>query len=80
MVRRYACPVCKHNQTQFEIIYKLSQQIQKDPETGAVIYASDSLETPMVGRRPDIDVRCSQCGYIGNESVFIKTALREYPR
>ncbi len=77
MPQRYVCPICRQNRSQFEIIYRLAQQIQKDPETGALLYVSDTLEMPMLGSRPELEVRCQSCGYTGTESIFIKTAAKE---
>lgn len=77
MNQKYTCPVCRENHTDFEIIYRLIQKIRKDPETGKVIYASDILETPAQGRKPELEIRCAKCGYTARERLFVQAALRE---
>lgn len=77
MDQKYSCPVCRQNQTKFEIIYKLIQEIHKDPDTGKVIYVSDILDTPLRNRHSELEIRCTKCGYVAREWLFIQTAKRE---
>ncbi|MGI6081907.1 MAG: hypothetical protein ACOYEP_03435 [Limnochordia bacterium] len=75
--RVYACPVCKTNTGRFHIVYKLIQEIHQDPDSGRVLYRSDELETMTKGDgQPDLDIRCQQCEYVGQEAVFIRQAQR----
>lgn len=81
MSRPYTCPVCRSNSEQFALVYKLAQEITKDPDTGAVLYYADELETVTKGDgKPDMDVRCLLCGYIGQERAFVQEARHEHPR
>ena len=76
--RPYLCPICKSNRREFELVYKLAQEIQKDPETGETLFRSDELTTlTKDDGRPDIDVKCRQCGYIGAETAFSRAARRK---
>lgn len=78
MPRRYLCPACRSNRKEFEIVYKLVQEVQLDATSGHVLFQSDELTT-LVRRdgRPDLDVRCGRCGYTGSESSFTKAAERD---
>lgn len=78
MASAYLCPVCKANRAEFEIVYKLAQEISKDEETGETLYQSEEL-TALVREdgRPDVDVRCRLCGYAGPEAHFIGAARRD---
>jgi len=40
----YLCPVCRANRQAFDLVYKLAQEIRKNPETGKTVYRSDELE------------------------------------
>jgi len=74
----YLCPVCRANRQAFDLVYKLAQEIRKDPETGKTVYRSDELE--LMRRedgQPDIDVKCRQCGYAGAEQSFVRAARRD---
>lgn len=76
--RPYLCPVCRDNREEFELVYKLAQEIRKDPETGKTLYAADELAVlAKEDGRPDLDVRCGRCGYVGAESAFRRAAHRE---
>lgn len=72
----YLCPVCKNNRCHFQLIFKIGQEIRKDADTGETVFVSDELETLSRAGKPDIDVKCLGCGYVGYEKVFIKAALR----
>lgn len=74
----YLCPVCQRNRSKFELIYKLTQEIVKDEQTGAVIFKADEFESPIhADGRPDIDVKCSACSYVASESIFVGAARRD---
>lgn len=78
MSRGYLCPVCKANRSRFELIYKLAQEIHKDAESGQTLYQGDELSVLVKSDgRPDLDVRCSACGYTGAEGSFARAAERE---
>jgi rubredoxin len=75
--RAYTCPVCKTNASRFCIVYKIAQEIHQDPDNGQIVYRSDDLETlTKSDGQPDLEVRCQQCGYVGQEAVFIRQAER----
>lgn len=76
MVIPYACPVCRTNRTRFEVICKIAREIHKDPDTGENTYIAPELETISRSGKPDIDVKCLNCGYTGYESLFAKAARR----
>lgn len=82
MARPYLCPVCKANRREFDLVYKLAQEIHIDPETGKTLYRSDELVALCRDDgRPAIDVRCRLCGYVAAESAFGRAAVRdERPR
>jgi len=82
MIKPYFCPVCRSNRTDFIIIYRLTRQVRKDPDTGDVTYQAPELEAPTRNGQPEVDVRCCRCGYTGHESLFIKAAARQphHPR
>lgn len=70
--------MCKANRKEFDLVYKLTQEIRKDPETGATLYRSDELAAMCrKDGRPDVDVRCRLCGYVASESVFSRAAQRD---
>lgn len=72
MTQAYSCPACRRNRQKFTLIYKLAQDITKDPESGETLYGADELETlAREDGSPDIDMRCAACGYSGPESSFI---------
>lgn len=77
MARPYTCPVCRGNNRNFSFIFKLAQEIVKDPDSGATTFIADELETVT---RPsgevDLDIRCEACGYIGPEQTFALQARR----
>jgi len=74
----YLCPVCKANRKEFDLVYKLAQEIRKDPESGATLYRSDELVAMCrEDGRPDIDVRCRLCGYVASETAFSRAARRD---
>lgn|GEM_PF-980624 len=78
MGRAYLCPVCKANRREFELVYKLAQEIVKDPDSGATLFCSDELTALLKeDGRPDLDVKCRQCGYVGAEAAFHRAALRD---
>lgn len=78
MPQAYLCPVCRGNRSNFDVIFKMSQEIQKEAETGETLYVSDELVTLVRDDgRPDLDVRCRQCGYVGAEAAFAGAARRE---
>lgn len=77
MAARYSCPICKEERAHFDLIYKLAREIRLDPHTGEVLFSSDEMETVARNGRPDIDVRCHTCGYIGNEMAFRQAGGRE---
>ena len=75
----YLCPLCKGNRTHFELIYKLAQEVRKDPDSGAAVFLSDELTTlARLDGRLDLDVRCARCWYVGAESAFVKAAEYDY--
>ncbi len=76
--RPYLCPVCKGNRTRFELIFKMAQEVHKDPTSGITQFQSDELTT-LTHRdgRLDLDVRCDKCGYVGTEKSFVKAAERD---
>lgn len=75
--RAYACPVCRTNVSRFCIVYKIAQEIRQDTDNGQITYLADDLEilTTSDGR-PDLEVKCQQCGYVGQEAVFIRQSER----
>ena len=78
MASPYLCPVCKANRSEFQLVYKLLQEISKDEETGETLYQGDELTTLVrADGRPHVDVRCRRCGYIGPEPNFAGAALRD---
>lgn len=71
----YTCPVCRTNSSEFSLVYKLIQDIIKDPYSGKTTFVSDELE--MMARpdgQPDLDIRCGVCGYVGQEAAFARQA------
>ena len=44
---------------------------------GETVYRSDELTTRREDGRPDIDVKCRQCGYVGAETAFVRAARRD---
>lgn len=79
--RPYLCPVCRANRVEFELVYKLAQEIRKDPDTGRTVYRADELAVlTKEDGRPDLDVKCRQCGYVGAESTFSRAASRKDAR
>lgn len=79
--RAYLCPVCNVNRKEFELVYKLAQEIHKDPQTGETLFRSDELTTlSKEDGRPDLDVKCLQCGYVGAEAAFSRAAQRDERR
>lgn len=71
MPQIYRCPKCGKNRSKFSLIYKLAQEISKDPDSGDTLYYSDELETLLLADgRPDLDMRCAACGYAGPEAEF----------
>lgn len=76
--RAYLCPVCKVNRKEFDLIYKLAQEIHKDPDSGETLFRSDELAALLKeDGRPDLDVKCRQCGYVGAEAAFHRAAKRD---
>lgn len=80
MGQPFLCPVCHDNRTEFMQIYKLAREITKDPDTGAVTYASDEWETVAKDGRPELDVQCRLCGHVGKERDFERAARRDDTR
>lgn len=77
VTRSYLCPVCRDNRREFELVYKLAQEIRLDPESGRTVYLSDELAVLTKGDgRPDLDVKCLRCGYVGGELAFSRAAER----
>lgn len=77
-IKPYLCPVCKRNWCEFEIIYKIAQEVRKDRHSGRTVYKSDEYVSLTRGDgRPDLDVRCRKCGYVGTENAFVGAAARE---
>lgn len=76
----FLCPVCRDNRTEFRQVYKLARDIRKDPDTGAVEYASDQWETVTKDGRPDLDVQCGLCGHVARERDFVRAARRDQER
>ncbi|NLN17563.1 MAG: DNA alkylation repair protein [Firmicutes bacterium] len=74
MAEPYLCPICRSNRTSFEIIFKLSREIRKDPETGEELFQADSMSVMLRNDRPELEVKCLTCGYTGYEGLFIKAA------
>lgn len=71
----FLCPGCKENRTSFNFVFKLHQEVRKDPKTGEVVFESDELETAATpSGRPYLEVVCLSCGYSGQQAVFIKAA------
>lgn len=77
MPQPYLCPMCKTNRARFAVIYKMSLEVKKEAQTGAVLWQADELELADRGGRADIDVKCLECGYVGFEGVFIRAAGRQ---
>lgn len=77
--RPYLCPGCQANRTRFELIYHFTQEVRKDPTTGAITFAADELLPVHRGQRPALDVRCCLCQFTGHEGLFIKAARRSAP-
>lgn len=78
MPNAYLCPICQTNRTRFALIYKFVQEVQLDPHTGRVTYEAQELESALRSDgRPDIDVRCLECDYVGAETTYIRTRRRE---
>jgi hypothetical protein len=73
----YLCPICRQNKTSFELLFKLTREIRKDPKTGAVLYQASELACVMRNGQPEIDIRCLHCGYTGYERLFIKAAQQD---
>ncbi|HHW09335.1 MAG TPA: hypothetical protein GXX29_05120 [Firmicutes bacterium] len=68
----YCCPACRRNKKEFALVYKLAQDIIKDPADGRTLYLSDELETLVrADGKLDLDVRCGCCGYLAPEDKFI---------
>jgi uncharacterized Zn finger protein len=75
MARAYKCPICRSNSEQFALVYKMAQEITKDPDSGETLFYADELETlTKIDGQPDLDVRCMMCGYVGQETAFMKEA------
>lgn len=78
MSKPYLCPACRKNRKEFEIIYKLIQEVQKDERSGTIVFRGDELITPVSPKgHPDLDIRCGRCGYSGSETTFVKAAERQ---
>ncbi len=78
VARRYLCPACRSNRKDFEIVYKLIQEVQLDAVSGELLFQSDELATLIRSDgRPDLDVRCGRCRYTGSESSFRRAAERD---
>lgn len=77
MAHPYLCPVCRENRTHFQIIYKLAQEVRKDPHSGEILFADEEWRAIMKGDRLDVDVTCLVCDYTGHESRFIDMARRD---
>jgi len=76
----FLCPICKRNRSDFIFVYKLKQEVKKDPGTGAFVFVADELELALRGdRRPDVDVICRACGYTAGQTAFARSAKREAP-
>lgn len=81
MRRAYTCPICRTNSSHFSLVYKMSQEITKDPDSGRTLFLSDELETvTRPDGQPDLDVCCGVCGYVGQEASFVREAKRDRPR
>ena len=81
MSQIYQCPSCKKNRSKFSFIYKLAQEVRKDPDNGATLYYSDELETlTAADGQPDLDMRCTECGYAGPEAEFTHRASPTAPQ
>jgi hypothetical protein len=79
--RPYQCPICRSNGEEFSLVFKLAQEIRKDPDSGEILYSSPELETVFrADGRPDLDVRCGACGYVGQETAFVHEAQRRLRR
>lgn len=78
MGRAYKCPICRSNREHFALVYKMAQEITKDPYSGDTSYYGDELETvTRPDGQPDLDVRCIACGYVGQEATFVREAQRD---
>ena len=72
LAERYLCPICRSNRSSFEVIFKLSREIRKDPDTGEELFQADAMSVVLRNDRPELDIRCLQCGYTGYEGLFVK--------
>jgi len=77
MPQPYLCPVCRENRTHFQLIYKLGQEVRKDPDSGAIVFADEEWRAILRGQQLDVDVTCLVCDYTGHESRFIEMARRD---
>lgn len=74
MPARYLCPHCRGNRTRFALIQSISQEVEKDPHTGKILYAADEWTIEGSNGRPSLEVRCLLCGFTGQEGLFIAAA------
>jgi len=72
----YLCPACRENRTSFQLVYKLAQEVRKDPETGRIQYAAAEWEAVRRGQGLELEVRCLLCSHVADERRFIETARR----
>ena len=73
----YLCPACRNNRTHFRLIYKLGQEVRKDPSTGEIVFADEEWQVILRRGSLDLDVTCLACDYTRDERRFIDTARRE---
>ncbi|MBE3574437.1 MAG: hypothetical protein IMW99_03100 [Firmicutes bacterium] len=76
MPERYLCPNCLGNRARFMLIFRVGQEILKDPRSGVITYQAPEWEMVQDGTHPYVDVRCLSCGYEGYERLFIQAARR----
>jgi len=71
MAQKYLCPECEENETDFELLYRMSREIKKDPETGDNTYRESELKPDANDSSASQTVRCSKCRYTSSEDDFI---------
>lgn len=77
MPEPYFCPHCRGNRTRFALIQRISQEVEKDPRTGAIREAAEEWVLESRGDQPYVEVRCLSCGFEGYEGLFIQAAARD---
>jgi len=73
----YLCPVCRVNRSRFAWVFRIEQEVTKDPDTGALLHVADEWEVCTRDGLPDLEVVCLDCGHRAPERDFIRAVLRE---